>query len=118
MRCNRLSLFSKVGYYQAHMTVVSFVPFCRTVKKSEVITEESHDSSTLSEVESEDQESSSDSKSESGMASGFTSSSSSTSKRESDSPVPTSELSDSSDGIESSSDESSSSEDVLRWRKR
>lgn len=93
----------------------------RTAKRSVVLTEESQDSSTLSEVESEDHESSSDSKSESGMVSGgddYSSSSSSTSHRESDSPVPTSELSDSSDGIESSSDESSSSEDVLRWRTR
>ena len=91
-----------------------FVPFHRTAKKSIIFTDESHGSSTLPEVESEDQESSSDSRSESGMASGYTSSSS-TSHRESDSPVPTSELSDSSDAIESSSDESSSSEDVLRW---
>jgi len=97
------------------MTVVSFVPFHRTTKKSIIFTDESHGSSTLPEVESDDQESSSDSRSESGMASGYTSSSSSTSHRESDSPVPTSELSDSSDAIESSSDESSSSEDVLRW---
>jgi len=87
----------------------------RTAKKSIIFTDESHGSSTLPEVESDDQESSSDSRSESGMASGYTSSSSSTSHRESDSPVPTSELSDSSDAIESSSDESSSSEDVLRW---
>lgn len=87
----------------------------RTVK----YTEESQGFSSHSEEEN-DNENSSDS--ESGLASGHKSSSSSLSVStdgESDSPIPTSELSDSSHQINNSSDElSSSNSDIITWRTR
>ena len=71
----------------------------------------------ISVKETYDEESSSEK--ESGMASSYVTSSSSSSERDSDSPVPTSELSDSSFDYESSfsSYESSGNEDVT-WRIR
>ena len=88
-----------------------FVSFLRVLINKQVYDE-------ISVKETYDEESSSEK--ESGMASSYvTSSSSSSSERESDSPVPTSELSDSSFDYESSfsSYESSGNEDIT-WRIR
>lgn len=88
-----------------------FVSFLRVLINKQVYDE-------ISVKETYDEESSSEK--ESGMASSYvTSSSSSSSERDSDSPVPTSELSDSSFDYESSfsSYESSGNEDIT-WRIR
>jgi len=82
-----------------------------TIKKKTVYTEKTARKDSLDEEESSSEK-------ESGVASSYSSaSSSSSSSSDSDSPIPTSELSDSSPGVDTSTYESSGNEDIS-WRIR